>query len=112
MYVVNVISKKLRKKLIFRSILEATDEKSRIRGYIRKSVVRSAELYPYQSAEDAYSQKEHPALQNMKFLHFYIFFYIIFAFLDPDLQTQLNPVQNNWNNVFVPLFIALVTFYA
>jgi hypothetical protein len=27
----------------------------------------------------------------MKFIHFLLFFYIIFAFLDPDLQTQFNP---------------------
>jgi hypothetical protein len=29
-------------------------------------------------------QKEHPALQNMKFLNFLPFLWVIFALLDPD----------------------------
>jgi hypothetical protein len=29
-------------------------------------------------------RREHPALQNMKFLNFFLFLWVIFAFLDPD----------------------------
>ncbi len=29
-------------------------------------------------------KREHPALQNMKFLSFYLFLWVIFALLDPD----------------------------
>ncbi len=28
--------------------------------------------------------REHPALQNMKFLNFFLFLWVIFALLDPD----------------------------
>jgi hypothetical protein len=33
-------------------------------------------------------QREHPALQKMKILSFFLFFWIIFAFLDPDPDPQ------------------------
>jgi hypothetical protein len=35
-------------------------------------------------------KREHPALQNMKFLYFYLFLCVIFAILDPDPATQIN----------------------
>jgi hypothetical protein len=37
-------------------------------------------------------KKEHPALQNMKILYFFLFFWIIFPLLDPDPDpaTQIN----------------------
>jgi hypothetical protein len=41
-------------------------------------------------------QREHPAIQNMKFLNFLHFLWvIIFVFLDP--QTLLNPDSNHLN---------------
>jgi hypothetical protein len=33
-------------------------------------------------------KSEHPALQNMKFLNFFYFLWVIFALLDPDLADQ------------------------
>jgi hypothetical protein len=33
---------------------------------------------------------EHPALQNMKILYFFLFLWVIFALLDPDPATQIN----------------------
>jgi hypothetical protein len=35
-------------------------------------------------------RKEHPARQNMKFFYFFLYFWVIFAFLDPDQATQIN----------------------
>jgi hypothetical protein len=32
-------------------------------------------------------KREHPALQNMKFRNFFLFLWVIFAFLDPDPLT-------------------------
>ncbi len=36
-------------------------------------------------------KREHPALQNMKILYFFQFFWVIFALLDPDPETQIYP---------------------
>jgi hypothetical protein len=33
-------------------------------------------------------KREHPELQNIKFLYFFLFLWIIFALLDPDPETQ------------------------
>jgi hypothetical protein len=33
-------------------------------------------------------KREHPALQKMKNLSFFLFFWVIFALLDPDLDPQ------------------------
>jgi hypothetical protein len=33
----------------------------------------------------------HPTLQNMNFLNFFLFLWVIFALLDPDPLTRLNP---------------------
>jgi hypothetical protein len=35
-------------------------------------------------------KKEHPALQKMKILSFFLFFGVIFALLDPDPAAQIN----------------------
>jgi hypothetical protein len=35
-------------------------------------------------------KREHPAIQNMKFLHFFLFLWVIFALLDPDPATRIN----------------------
>jgi hypothetical protein len=35
-------------------------------------------------------KREHPALQNMKILDFFLFLRVVFALLDPDLATQIN----------------------
>ncbi len=37
-------------------------------------------------------KREHPALQNMKIQYFFLFFWVIFALLDPDPDpaTQIN----------------------
>ncbi len=48
-------------------------------------------------------KREHPTLQNMKFLNFFLFLWVIFALLDPDPLTWLNPntirirIQNTWS---------------
>jgi hypothetical protein len=34
---------------------------------------------------------EHPALQNMKFLNFFLFWWVIFALLDPDPDPDSDP---------------------
>jgi hypothetical protein len=40
------------------------------------------------------SKRDHPVLQNMKFLHCYLILWVIFALLDPDPGPQLCiPVQ-------------------
>ena len=36
-------------------------------------------------------KREHPALQNMKFYNFFLLLWVIFALLDPDPLTWLNP---------------------
>jgi hypothetical protein len=36
-------------------------------------------------------QREHPGLQNMKFLNFFLFLWVIFALLDPDPLIGLHP---------------------
>jgi hypothetical protein len=33
-------------------------------------------------------KREHPALQNLKILYFFLFLWVIFALLDPDLDPQ------------------------
>ncbi len=33
-------------------------------------------------------KREHPALQNMKFLNFFLLFWVIFALLDPDPDSE------------------------
>ncbi len=39
----------------------------------------------FQDTTESFSpQREHPELQNMKFLHFFQFLWVIFAILDPD----------------------------
>jgi hypothetical protein len=35
-------------------------------------------------------KREHPALQNLKILYFFLFLWVIFALLDPDPATQIN----------------------
>jgi hypothetical protein len=35
-------------------------------------------------------KREHPELKNMKILDFFLFFWVIFALLDPDPATQIN----------------------
>jgi hypothetical protein len=35
-------------------------------------------------------KREHPALQNMKILYFFLFWWVIFALLDPDPANQIN----------------------
>jgi hypothetical protein len=35
-------------------------------------------------------KREHPALQNMKILYFFLSLWVIFALLDPDPATQMN----------------------
>ncbi len=37
-------------------------------------------------------EREHPVIQNMKFLYFFLFLWVIFALLDPDPDpaTQIN----------------------
>jgi hypothetical protein len=35
-------------------------------------------------------KREHPALQHMKFLYFFLFLWVIFALLDPDSASQIN----------------------
>jgi hypothetical protein len=49
-------------------------------------------------------KREHPALQNMKFFNFFIFLWVIFALLDPDLDplTWLYTDQIRiWNPTFI-----------
>jgi hypothetical protein len=48
-------------------------------------------------------KREHPALQNMKILYFFLYWWAIFALLDPDPATQINadpcdpdPEQQPW----------------
>jgi hypothetical protein len=36
-------------------------------------------------------KREHPALQNMKFLNFLLLLWVIFALLDPDPNFDLDP---------------------
>jgi hypothetical protein len=33
-------------------------------------------------------KREHPALQKMTFLNFFLFFWVIFAFLDPETLSK------------------------
>ena len=35
-------------------------------------------------------KREHPALQNMEILYFFLYLRVIFALLDPDPGTQIN----------------------
>jgi hypothetical protein len=35
-------------------------------------------------------KREHPALQNMKILYFFLYLWVIFALLDSDTATQIN----------------------
>jgi hypothetical protein len=46
---------------------------------------------PKQQEEPSALKREHPAIQNMKFLQFFLFLWVIFALLDPDPATQINP---------------------
>jgi hypothetical protein len=43
-------------------------------------------------------KREHPALQNMKFLYFFLFLWVIFALLDPDPAIPINadPEPKPW----------------
>jgi hypothetical protein len=38
-------------------------------------------------------RKEHPTLQNMKILYFFLYLWVIFAFLDPDLKLMQIRIQ-------------------
>ncbi len=40
-------------------------------------------------------KREHPALQNMKFHHFYLFLWVIYALLDPDPPDLIESVSNS-----------------
>ena len=49
-------------------------------------------------------KKEHPALQNMKFLKFFLLLWVIFALLDPDPDSEYgsgstDPIESvsNWD---------------
>ncbi len=55
-------------------------------------MVRSAELYPYQNAEDADPQREHPALLEHEISSLFSFFYnfCLPGSVSPD---PMNPVQ-------------------
>jgi hypothetical protein len=45
-----------------------------------------ASIKDVQATEEAFSPKrEHPALQNMKFLHVFLFLWVIFVLLSKDL---------------------------
>ncbi len=41
-------------------------------------------------------KREHPSLKNIKFLNFFLFLWAIFALLDPDPLTWLNPDPKHW----------------
>jgi hypothetical protein len=41
-------------------------------------------------------ERERPALQNMKFLNFFLLLWVIFAVLDPDPMTRLSPDPQPW----------------
>jgi hypothetical protein len=43
-------------------------------------------------------KREHPALQNMKFLNFLLFLLVIFALLDPDL-IESDPTRIRIRNI-------------
>jgi hypothetical protein len=45
-------------------------------------------------------KREHPTLQNIKFLNFFLFLWVIFALQDPDPLTWLypNPIRNRIRN--------------
>jgi hypothetical protein len=54
-------------------------------------------IYPLVSITDAQLQEkpsalktEHTALQNIKLLYFFLFLWVTFALLDPDLATYIN----------------------
>jgi hypothetical protein len=57
-------------------------------------IYSQASMRDFQVTEASSLQKEHPALQIMNFLQFYLFLLVIFTCLDPDpdtgLETQLN----------------------
>jgi len=48
-------------------------------------------------------KKERPALQNMKFLNFFLLLWVIFDLLDPDPDplTRLNPDPQPWTQVLM-----------
>jgi hypothetical protein len=51
-------------------------------------------------------QREHPALQKMKFINFFIFLCVIFALLDPDLDCESgsrsrNPTESGYTTLLV-----------
>jgi hypothetical protein len=50
-------------------------------------------LIPRQEKPSALN-REHPAIQNMKFLYFFLLLWVIFAHLDPDPATQINAVPD------------------
>ncbi len=57
---------------------------------------RKASIKDVQVTEEAFSsQREHPTLQNIKILNFFLILWAIFALLDPDPDTDpltwLNP---------------------
>jgi hypothetical protein len=41
-------------------------------------------------------EREHPALQNMKFPNFFLLMWVIFVLLDPDSGSNLDPDPNYW----------------
>jgi hypothetical protein len=45
----------------------------------------------YEEAFSPHTVEEHPALQKMKFIYFFQFFWVILVLLDPDPRAPLNP---------------------
>jgi hypothetical protein len=43
-------------------------------------------------------KREHPALQKMTFILFFLCLWVIFALLDPDPGIPLNPDPQHWNS--------------
>jgi hypothetical protein len=41
-----------------------------------------------QATEEAFIPQKHPALQKMKFVNRFLFFWVIFSLLDPDSTTH------------------------
>jgi hypothetical protein len=41
-------------------------------------------------------KREHPAFQNIKFRHFFLFFGVIFALLDPIQPIKINADLQHW----------------
>jgi hypothetical protein len=58
-------------------------------------------------------KREHPALQNMKFLYFFQFMWVIFALLDPDPNqtTQINVDPCGSGSETLVLVLCIDDFY-